>query len=69
VPVLVPLVSVVGGEMIGEDEEAIEVLLLTKASELSQWETDFLESIAQAEVLSEKQSKKLDDIWKRVMES
>jgi len=46
-----------------EDQEAIEVMLKCRSARLSEWETQFLESIMEKETLSKKQSEKVTDIW------
>jgi len=51
-----------------EDQEAIEVMLKCRSARLSEWETQFLESIMEKETLSKKQSEKVTAIWDRVME-
>ena len=50
-----------------ENEEAIQVLLMTKEDKLSDWEVQFLEDIGNKETLTAKQQNKLDQIWERVM--
>lgn len=50
-----------------EDGEAITILLHTRADQLSEWETQFLESLADQEAFTDKQRAKLDQIWARVV--
>lgn len=55
--------------MNADNDEAIEVLLKKHDENLSEWEITFLEDIYEAETLTPKQQSKLDEIWKRVMET
>ena len=50
-----------------ENEEAIQIRLMTKEDKLSEWEIQFLEDIGDKESLTDGQQNKLDQIWDRVM--
>lgn len=50
-----------------ENLEAIEILLAMHEEDLSDWEVQFFESIANQEWISEKQQEILDRIWDRII--